>query len=416
MDGSSGTDTLSQSALKRSLSLLQATLYGLGVTIGAGIYVLIGAAAARSGMHAPLAFLLAAIIMGFSAASFAELGGRLPFAAGEATYVRRAFGSDKLATIVGLLVIAIAIVSAATVSVGSLGYIGIFVALPQPVLVTCVVLLMGAIAAWGIGAAVNFAGAMTLIEIGGLVLLTVAGASKGGELITRLPEVLPPLSNGAALGGVIGTALLAVFAFVGFEGLANIAEEVRDPQRTLPRAIFLTLIIATILYVLVLWVSLIAVPTLELAASDAPIALVFERLTGASPLTMSAIAIVATLNGIIVQMIMASRVLYGLAAQGNLPRVLAIVNPWTRTPLIATIFTIGVVWLLAVLLPLHFLADITSHMTLVVFGLVNLSLIRIKARDHTLPVGVYIAPRWVPWAGFVSCVALTLDDIGLFVR
>jgi amino acid transporter len=145
------------------------------------------------------------------------------------------------------------------------------------------------------------------------------------------------------------------------------------------------------------------------------IALVFERLTGASPLTMSAIAIVATLNGIIVQIIMSSRVLYGLSAQGELPQAFAIVSPRTRTPVMATMFTTGVVWLLAVLLPLHRLADITSHITLIVFALVNLSLIRIKARDRAIPAGVYIAPRWVPWAGLVSCVALTLDDISLFV-
>jgi amino acid transporter len=278
MEGVSAIDTSTRPALKRSLSLIQSTLYGLGVTIGAGIYVLIGAAAARAGLHAPIAFLLAAIIMGFSAALFAELGGRLPLAAGEAAYVRSAFRSDKLATMVGLLVIAIAIVSAATVSVGSAGYMAVFVPLPQPVLVACVVLAMGGIAAWGIAAAVNFAGTMTLIEIGGLVLLIGAGATRGAELMTHLPESLPSLGGGTALAGILGTALLAVFAFIGFEGLANIAEEVREPQRTLPRAIFLTLVISTILYVLVLWVSLITVPTPELAASGAPIALVFERL------------------------------------------------------------------------------------------------------------------------------------------
>jgi basic amino acid/polyamine antiporter, APA family len=410
----SSTDPSRQPALKRSLTLFQATLYGLGVTIGAGIYVLIGAAAARAGMHAPIAFLLAAIIMGFSAASFAELGGRFPLAAGEAAYVRSAFRSDKLATMVGLLVIAIAIVSAATISVGSAGYIAVFVPLPPPVLITCVVLAMGGIAAWGIGAAVNFAGTMTLIEIGGLALLIMAGASRGGELITRLPEGLTSLNSGSALGGILGTALLAVFAFIGFEGLANIAEEVREPQRTLPRAIFLTLGISTVLYVLVLWVSLIAVPTAELAASGAPIALVFERLTGASPLTMSAIAIVATLNGIIVQIIMSSRVLYGLGAHGDLPSTFATVSPRTHTPLEATLFTTIVVWVLAVLLPLHWLADITSHMTLIVFAFVNLALIRIRARDRDTPAGVYVAPRWMPFAGLVSCMMLTLDDVGLF--
>ena len=181
--------------LQRSLSLLQATLYGLGVTIGAGIYVLVGAAAARAGMHAPLAFLLAALLMALSAASFAELAGRLPVAAGEAAYVREAFRSDKLATGIGLLVVAIAIVAAAAISLGAVGYIGVFLALPEPVLVTGVVVAMGAIAAWGINASVSFAGVMTVIEIGGLIMLILVGMAMEPDLVRRLPEALPPLSR-----------------------------------------------------------------------------------------------------------------------------------------------------------------------------------------------------------------------------
>src|SRR5689334_4147083 len=160
--------------LARSLSLLHAVLYGLGVTIGAGIYVLIGAAAARAGMYAPLAFAIAAVLMGLTAASFAELAGRMPVAAGEAAYVRAAFQSDRLATLVGALVIAIAVVSAAAISVGSAGYLSVFINLPEPLLVVGVVLAMGTIAAWGINEAVNFAGTMTLIEVGGLILLILA--------------------------------------------------------------------------------------------------------------------------------------------------------------------------------------------------------------------------------------------------
>jgi APA family basic amino acid/polyamine antiporter len=402
-------------ALKRALSLTHATLYGLGVTIGAGIYVLIGAAAARSGMYAPIAFVIAAVLMALSAASFAELAGRLPVAAGEAAYVRLAFQSNQLARIAGLLVIAVAIVSAAAISVGSAGYIGVFLAWPEPVLVTGVVLAMGAIAAWGVKESVSFAGVMTLIEVGGLLLLVLAGIALGPELVTRLPEALPPLGDGRVFAGIMGTALLAVFAFIGFEGLANIAEEVRDPQRTLPRAIFLTLAVSTILYVLVAWVALVAVPQEELAQSRAPLALVFERLTGASPRVMSLIAIVATLNGIIVQIIMSSRVLYGLAQQGNLPAVFGRVHSVTRTPLYATVFTTGLVLLLALLLPLHHLADLTSRITLVVFALVNVSLIRIKARTPDAPAGVYIAPTWVPWAGFASCLGLLIADLGLML-
>ncbi len=402
--------------LKRSLTLLHATLYGLGVTIGAGIYVLIGAAAARAGMHAPLAFVLAAILMALTAASFAELAGRMPVAAGEAAYVREAFQSDKLATIVGLLVVGVAVVSAAAISIGSAGYIGLFLPLPEPLLVTGVVLAMGAIASVGIRESVTFAGVMTVIEVGGLLVLILAGGTLGPDLLTRLPEAVPPLGSGSAWVGVMGTALLAVFAFIGFEGLANVAEEVKDPQKTLPRAIFLTLVLSTVLYVLVAWVAVVAVPPEELARSKAPLALVFERLTGASPRAMSAIAIVATLNGIIVQVIMSSRVLYGLSRQGELPALFGAVNKATRTPLNATAITTGTVLLLALLLPLHDLADLTSRITLVVFALVNLALIRIKGRASPVPPGTYVAPAWMPWAALATCVGLLVVDVVLAGR
>jgi len=142
--------TASGIGLKRALTLPHAILYGMGVTVGAGIYVLTGAAAARAGMHAPLAFVIAAILMGLTAASFAELGSRMPVAAGEAAYVRAAFGSDRLSLAAGLLVVAIAVVSAAAISVGSAGYVAVFVSFPQPVLIGAIVVGMGAIAAWGI--------------------------------------------------------------------------------------------------------------------------------------------------------------------------------------------------------------------------------------------------------------------------
>ncbi len=399
-------------SLKRVLTLSHALLYGMGVTIGAGIYVLIGAAAARAGMQAPLAFVAAAILMGLTAASFAELGGRMPVAAGEAAYIRAAFGSDRLALAVGVLVIGIAVVAAAAISVGSAGYLGVFVSLPEPILVGVVVLGMGAIAAWGIKESVTFAAVMTLIEVGGLVFLIAAGAVKEPDLVSRLPEMLPP-ANPAALVGLIGAAHLAVFAFVGFEAVVNVAEELHAPQQTLPRAIFLTLALTTLLYVLVVWVALVAVSPAELAAAKAPLALVFERLTGASPRVMSLIAVIATLNGIIVQIILAARVLYGLARHGILPAPLGQVSPVTHTPLLATALVGAIVLTLALLLPLEHLADLTSRFTLILFALVNLALIRIKADEGAPPRDGYVARQWVPWAGFVSCVAFLLADLAM---
>jgi amino acid transporter len=398
-------------ALARSLTLTHAVLYGLGVTIGAGIYVLVGPAVGRAGAYAPLAFLIAAVLMALTAASFAELGTRMPVAAGEAAYVRAGFRSDRLATAAGLMVVAIAVVSAAAISVGSAGYIGVLLPLPPSVIIAAVVLAMGAVAARGVKESVTFAGVMTVIEIGGLMVLIGAGVWAG--MSGTLPDAAgaaPPVSV-PVLAGVVSATLLAVFAFIGFEGLANIAEEVESPRRTLPVAIALTLAITTLLYVAVVVVAMSAVGRADLAASKAPLALVFDRLTGLDPRLMTVIAIVATLNGIIVQIIMAARVLYGLARQGNLPRMLGEVHSATRAPMRATVLTTTIVLALAVLLPLDRLADWTSRLTLLLFALVNGALIAIKQREMAPPPGVLVAPRWVPWAGVATTLAVVAVEM-----
>jgi amino acid transporter len=349
--------------------------------------------------------------MSLTAASFAELSARFPVAAGEAAYVRTAFGSNVLATTVGLLVVAIAIVSAAAISVGSAGYVGVFVALPQPALIAIIVLSMGSIAALGVKESVGFAAAITLVEIGGLVAIVLAGFLFEPKVISTLPDVLPREPSLAILAGLMSATLIAVFAFVGFEGISNIAEEVRNPKHALPRAIFLTLIISTLLYVLVAWISLASVDRGELAHSPAPLALVFARLTGMSPKTMSIIASVATLNGIVVQVIMSSRVLYGVAHQGGLPNWFGSVNSSTRTPVLATLFTTGLVLVFALALPLTNLAESTSRLTLLVFAVVNLSLARIKWRDGATRHGTFTAPSWVPYVGATACIALLVADL-----
>ena len=397
--------------LVRSLTLTHAVLYGLGVTIGAGIYVLVGLAAGRSGMHAPLAFMGAALVMAFSAASFAELGTRMPVSASEAAYVQAAFRLDWLSLGVGLLVVMTAIVSAATISVGSAGYVEVFLPLPAPWIISGVVLAMGIVACLATVQSVTFAGVMTLIEVGGLALIIIAGLGHGTDVVTRLPEIWPSAGDTTAWVGVAGTALIAVFAFIGFEHLVNVAEEMKEPSRTLPRALFLTLGLTALIYGLVVWIAVTAVPPQELARSKAPLALVFERLTGLPLVTMAAIAIVATLNGIIVHMIMIARVIYGLADQGSLPKVLTRLNPVTHTPLLATAIGVGAILMLALAVPLAGLADLTAGFTLVIFAVVNLALIRIKSRKEAPPLGTFICPRWVPFAGLVSSVLLLVVDL-----
>src|SRR5690606_29954365 len=151
--------------LVRRLTLMHAVLYGIGVTIGAGVYVLVGVAAGRSGMYAPLGFLAAAVAMGFTAASFAELGTRMPVSASEAAYVQAAFGRRWLTTAMGLLVVVTATISAATIAAGSVGYIGIFVPLPTHWIIIGVVLSMGAVSCLATTQSIMFAGVMTLIEV-----------------------------------------------------------------------------------------------------------------------------------------------------------------------------------------------------------------------------------------------------------
>ena len=396
--------------LKRVLGLSLVVLYGLGVTIGAGIYVLIGATASRAGVYAPIAFCFAALVMAPTAATFAELSSRMPVSAGEAAYVRQGLNSRAMALLVGLLVVSAGIVSAAAVSIGAAGYIGVFVAAPSWIIVICAVLAMGLVAAWGILESVTLAAVLTLIEIVGLLIIVVAGITNDPGIITRGSEVIPDSFDPVIWSGIFSAGLLAFFAFIGFEDLVNIAEEVKEPLKVLPWAIFLTLTLSTLIYVSVVCVAVLSVPIDGLAASEAPLGYVYEQLTGGSPLAISAIAIVATLNGIVVQMIMASRVLYGLSAQGNLPSILARINPTTRTPLIATVVVIAVILACSLLFPIDELAAATSRVTLTVFSLVNIALIKIKLTQDSQPENIFSVGIWVPICGLAASLLLLTHD------
>ena len=390
-------------ALQRRLSLPLLVLYGIGITIGAGIYVLIGAVAGHAGRYAPWSFVLAAVVMAFTVGSYAELTTRFPVSAGEAAYVRAAFGSRAASTLTGLLTIVIGIVSSAAVALGAAGYIAQFTDWPPSAVVALLLAALGAVAAWGILESVLLASLFTLIEAGGLLVIIVAGWQAQVPLASAL--ALPPLDI-ATLSGIGYASLLAFFAFIGFEDLANVVEEAKVPQRDIPRAMVLTLVISTVLYVAVAAIAEAAVPVAELAASPAPLSLVFRTLAGVSPATISVIAIIATLNTILAQMTMAARVVYGLARQGDLPGFAGRVHPKTATPLIATALIVAATLALALLVPFERLAEGTSLATLVVFALVNLALLRLRHRKiHTDGPHIRV-PLWVPAAGLVSCLAM----------
>lgn len=400
-------------ALKRSLTLGLLTLYGLGTILGAGIYVLVGRVAGIAGMHAPLAFVVAALLAGLTGLSYAELAARFPRSAGEAVYVQEGLRRRPLSVLVGLLIVLTGVVSAATIANGFVGYLQVFVPVPDALAIVVLVLLLGLLAAWGITESVVAASAVTLVELGGLVFIIYIAGGSLAELPARWPELVPPPDAGTWQAIFLG-AFLAFYAFIGFEDMVNVAEEVKDPARTLPRAILIAIGLSTALYLLVALVAVLALPPAELAESRAPLALIYERATGSAPTLISVVSLFAVVNGALIQIIMSSRVLYGMSREGWLPAMLGRVSPLTRTPLPATAFVTVVVLVLAMVLPLVTLAQATSFVILIVFALVNLSLVRIKRREPR-PAGVRMVPLTIPLAGFAaSCAFVALQLVELF--
>lgn len=398
-----------QPQLKRSLGLALLTFYGLGNILGAGIYVLIGKVVGVAGMYAPLAFMTAALIAALSALSYGELSARLPLSAGEAVYLEHAFGKRWLTVTTGVLVAFAGMVSAATISRGFAGYLQVYIAVPDPLAIIVLIGVLGALAAWGITQSVRVAALFTLLEIGGLLLVVIVGGGSLAALPERLPELLPPLQPAAWQGVLLG-AFLAFYAYIGFEDMVNVAEEVHSPQRNLPLAIMLALLISTALYILVALVATLSVPAQQLAASDAPLALIYQHVTGRDPVVITQVALFAVINGALIQIIMAARIFYGMSHQGWLPPLLSRVHPRTQTPVIATLLVASLVALMALWLPLVALAKLTSFIVLLVFALINASLLRIKQLDPE-PHGIRTIPAWIPLLALLCTVALSLAEL-----
>lgn len=389
--------------LHRVLSAPRLTLYGLGAILGAGIYVLVGEVAGKAGMAAPLAYLAAAVIALFSGLTYAELSARYPVSAGEAAWVDESFSLKWLTIAVGWSVIFTGVVSAATLASGFVGYLAVFVEVPAFAVITLLVFALGMLAAWGISVAAGAAAVITVIEAAGLLIVIGLSADALAELPAHWRELVPESSAGAWLD--IGWAsVLAFYAFIGFEDIVNVAEEVRNPRHNLPIAIIWSLILATLAYMVVATVAVLVKPPAELARGDAPLAGVLAA-QGHSPVLISLISLFAIVNSALVQLIMASRVLYGLADRGRAPRIFRRVHHRTRTPIAATLVVTLIIWVAALALTVVVLAQLTSVAILAVFALVNLAAIRIKRREPA-PAGAPEYPMAVPAIALALCVLL----------
>lgn len=399
-----------ETPLRRALGLWVLTFYGLGMIIGAGIYVLVGKVAGEAGWGAPLAFLISALLASVTGLAYAELVGRIPEAAGEVAYAQRAFGMRWLSTATGIAIIAVAIAAAASIARGTAGYAAaIFpfaAALPDYAAGAVLIVVFTMVASAGVKQGAWLAAILSVLEVAGLLFVIGVGA----DALETLPDRLDDLFRLDAMmvGGILSGAFVAFFAYLGFENLANMAEETKNPGRTVAHAVILAIVISALLYTSVALVALLAVGPDKLAQSAAPLCLVVERAGLPCGQGFAILAVVALGNGILVEIMLVGRLLYGMARRGLLVSWFAKVSPRTRVPVRGTLFAGAGVLVLTMGIPFEWLVKATSGVLLCVFAVVNLSLWRLKKRDP-IPAtdrDVFLIPGFLPPLATVLCLGL----------
>jgi amino acid transporter len=415
------TEDGGEGALARRLSTPTLTLYGVGVIVGAGIYVLVGEVAGEVGDAVWLAFLLAAVAALPTGLSYASLASRYPRSAGEAVFAERAFGRPALAFVVGYLVLASGVSSTAAVSHGFASYLGAlwpWADTARPLAIVAFLAALSFVNHRGMSESIWVNGICTVVSVGALLVLVAVGAPRWGEVPAF--DATPP-GGGAAGWALLSGAALAFYAFIGFEDICNVAEEVRAPQRTIPKAIGLAVAIVSVIYVAVGLTVVAAVPPAQLAASRTPLVLVAQRLLpGWPPAWLSLVALFAVANTALFNLIMGSRILYGMARQGWVPRVLGRVHPRRRTPTWSVWLVFGIAAVAALTGVLRVLAEATNVIILAVFFSVNVSLVAVRFRrvppeDPAQPV--FDVPVAVPLVGAgITAYLIGQFSLGAYVR
>lgn len=401
------TESGEEPALRRSVGPFQMALYGLGSMLGAGIYGLIGKAAGEVGNAVWLAFLVALVAALLTALSYASLGSRYPRAAGAVYVAHRAYGFPLLSFLVGLALVCSGLTSVATQSrVFGANFMELFGfdGLPVVTIALCYLFAMTVIVFRGIQEAMWVNVLCTVVSIAGLLLVVAVGISYWGS-VDYLET--PPASGGdQTFLIVIQGAVLAFFAFIGFEDMYNVAEEVRDPETTIPLGLISAMLIAALIYVAVAITAVSVVPWQDLAAAPGPITEVVARAAPAvPPVLFTAITIFAVANTGLVNFVTASRLLYGMSRQNLLPNHLGRVHRHRRTPHIAILVLFLILVPLALLGTIAELAAATVLLLLTVFAVVNGSLFILKGRESEQP-GRFEIPRIIPALGFLVCLGL----------
>jgi APA family basic amino acid/polyamine antiporter len=393
--------------LHRSIGPTQMALYGLGSMLGAGVYGLMGKAAGQVGNAVWLAFVVALVAAFLTALSYASLGSRYPRAAGAAYVTQRAYGFPLLSFMVGLALVCSGLTSIATQSrvfaANLIELVGLD-GLPVAWLALGFLLIMAGIVFRGIRESMWVNVLCTIVEASGLILVVAVGFSYWGSVDYFETPAAPGDDHVILI--VMQGAVLAFFAFIGFEDMYNVAEEVRDPQRTIPLGLITAMVAAAILYIAVAITAVSVVPWQELGTAPGPITEVVARAAPIiPPILFTGITLFAVANTGLVNFITASRLLYGMGRQGLLPAFFGRVHNDRRTPHIAILVLFLILVPLALAGTIAELASATVLLLLSVFAVVNGSLFVLKGRKSEEP-GKFEIPRFVPALGVIVCVVL----------
>tara|TARA_R110002167_G_scaffold30424_1_gene100425 strand:- start:22321 stop:23535 length:1215 start_codon:yes stop_codon:yes gene_type:complete len=384
------------SELKRTITWKILAIYGLGNILGAGIYVLIGEVAKESGSAMLWSFIAAGIVASFTALTYGALASAYPVSAGAAIYTERAFNSKKWSTAVGLTMALTAIVSASTLLNGFNSYfqvlmetLGIQFNVPPSLVILSILAILSFVALKGIGDSTRLAVLLTFTEAGGLLLI-IGFAFFYGDPINAVAVSMNGIGEVSPLAITLG-AFIAFYAFIGFEDMVNVVEEVQQPERQMKKGILTALAIAVVLYGLTIIAALAVLTSSELAQSEAPLATVWQTATDSEFPLITIIGLIAITNGALIGIITSSRIIFGLAREGWITNKLAKISSKSGVPSRATYLVIGLIAVTAIALPLGTLARITSFILLVVFTIVQAAALRLKAQNK-LPNLNYCIP------------------------
>ncbi|MFX1377173.1 MAG: APC family permease [Promethearchaeota archaeon] len=405
--------------LKRRVSLFSLTVYGVGNVLGAGIYALIGEVVGKTGNISWLAFVLASITGALTGLSYAELSAMYPKSAAEFVYTEEAFKMRILSFILGWIIIFSGILSAATVALAFGSYLAdlinvrsIFVTIAYGLLLVIVLSIINSL---GIKTSTRTNIIFTLIEASGLIIIIILGFFGKRE-----PNyfILP---SGTSITAIISAVALIFFAYIGFEDIANIAEEVKNPQKNIPKAIIYSIIITTILYCFTAISVVSILPSSDIADSDAPLNEVATEVLGpVGGIIISFIALFATANTVLIMLIVTSRMMYGMARDKALPEKLSEISPEFRTPTTSVVLT-----MCFTIIPIFFgdisvVAHATVFGVLINFLLVNISLIALRRRKPDLERPFELKPSYkgiplIALLGSIICFLLLLTFDWLIV-